>query len=79
MGVANSDELRRSAAVEVFLALKDTDEFKIRQKMIEKELEKTVISFSGKGLKILGLEESNHQEKSGSQRWGYLAEKFGIE
>lgn len=43
MGVANSDELRRSAAVEVFLALKDTDEFKIRQKMIEKELEKTAL------------------------------------
>jgi hypothetical protein len=66
MAVANSDELRRSAAVEVFLALKDTDEFKIRQKMIEKELEKTVISFGGRGLKILGLEKSNHQEKSGS-------------
>jgi hypothetical protein len=65
MGVANSDELRRSAAVEVFLALKDTDEFKIRQKMIDKELEKTVISFDGQRLKILGLEKSNHQEKSG--------------
>jgi hypothetical protein len=65
MGVANSDELRRSAAVEVFLALKDTDEFKIRQKMIDKELEKTVISFDGQRLKILGLEKSNNQEKSG--------------
>jgi hypothetical protein len=65
MGVANSDELRRSAAVEVFLALKDSDEFKIRQKMIDKELEKTVISFDGQRLKILGLEKSNNQEKSG--------------